>query len=268
VISFPNINPTAFSIFGINIQWYGIAYALGLLLGLFHAKKILKDKEIIKSKIFDDLILWLALGVIFGGRLGYVVFYDLNFYLTNLTLILLDIRKGGMSFHGGLLGVMCGVYLFCIKKRINFLRCMDVISCCAPIGIFFGRITNFINSELWGKTTSVPWGIIFPNGGDLPRHPSQIYEAFFEGILLFLILNFYYKKKYLIEGYCASLFLILYGVFRVFIEFFREPDSHIGYIFGDFISTGILLSFPMILVGLFIFFRVNAKYRDTIKKNH
>ena len=268
MISFPNINPTAFSIFGLDIQWYGIAYATGLLLGLFHAKNILKEKKILNTKVLDDIILWLALGVIIGGRLGYVFFYDLSFYLKNSTLIILDIRKGGMSFHGGLLGVILGSYLFCIRKKVSFLSCMDVISCCAPIGIFFGRITNFINSELWGKNTSLPWGVVFPNGGSLPRHPTQLYEAILEGLVLFLVLNYFFKKKYLIQGYCASLFLIFYGIFRIFIEFFREPDSHIGYILGNFLTTGIVLSMPMIILGLYIFITANAKFRNTIKKDY
>ena len=255
MISFPNINPTAFSIFGLDIQWYGVAYAMGLLLGLFHAKKILKNKKIINIKVIDDLILWLALGVIIGGRLGYVFFYDLNFYLKNSTLIFLDIRKGGMSFHGGLLGVILGSYLFCIKKKVSFLRCMDIISCCAPIGIFFGRITNFINSELWGKNTSAPWGIVFPNGGNLPRHPSQLYEAFLEGIVLFIILNFIIRKNFYRKGECAALFLLFYSIFRIIAELFREPDLQIGYIF-NFISMGSLLSFIMLVIGIIMYFKL------------
>ena len=234
MISFPNINPTAFSFFGIDIQWYGIAYAAGLLLGLFYSKKIINNKNTLQKEAFDDLIFWIALGTIIGGRLGYVIFYDLGFYLNNMSLIILDIRKGGMSFHGGLLGVILSTYIFCKRKKLNFLQFMDVIACAAPIGIFFGRITNFINSELWGKPTSLPWGVVFPNGGQTPRHPSQIYEAFLEGLLLFIILNYFYRKKFFITGYCASLFLILYGTFRVFIEFIREPDSHLGYLFGNF----------------------------------
>lgn len=265
MIAFPNINPTAFNIFGIAIQWYGIAYAIGLLLGLFYSKHLIKNNNI-KKKFFDDLILWITLGIIFGGRLGYVVFYDLSFYLKNLSLIFLDIRKGGMSFHGGLLGVVTSTYIFCKIKKLHFLKFMDIISCAAPIGIFLGRITNFINSELWGKTTSLPWGVVFPNGGPNPRHPTQIYEAFLEGLVLFLILNYFYRKKYFIEGYCASIFLILYGVFRILIEFIRVPDNHIGYLLGNFLTNGILLSVPMMLLGCIIFLKVNDKYRKNIKK--
>ena len=149
-----------------------------------------------------------------------------------------------MSFHGGLLGVIFSTYIFCKRKKLNFLKLMDVISCTVPIGIFFGRITNFINSELWGKPTSLPWGVVFPNGGHAPRHPSQIYEAFLEGLILFLILNYFYKKKFFIAGYCSSLFLILYGIFRIIVEFIREPDNHLGYIFGNFLTNGIFLSLP------------------------
>ena len=261
MISFPNINPTAFSLFGIDIQWYGISYATGLLFGLLNAKRIIKIKGHINSKLFDDLVLWIALGTIIGGRLGYVIFYDFKYYFSNLISIILDIRKGGMSFHGGLLGVILATYLFSIKKHISFLKCMDVIACCAPIGIFLGRLSNFINSELWGKPTLVPWGIVFPNGGTEPRHPSQLYEAILEGLILFIILNYLYKKKHMVSGYCASLFLVLYGIFRTFIEFFREPDANVGYLLANFITTGITLSIPMIILGLFIFFKVNAKFR-------
>ena len=263
---FPNINPTAFTFMKIDVQWYGIAYAVGLLLGLMNAKIITKKKNIFEGKVFDDIFIWIVLGTLIGGRIGYALFYDFNYYLDNLMLIALDIRKGGMSFHGGLIGVICGCYFFCKRKKINFLRCMDVIACCAPIGIFFGRITNFINSELWGKTTSMPWGVVFPNGGVLPRHPTQIYEALLEGLILFLIINFIYRRKFKMPGYCASLFLIIYGIFRVLIEFVREPDDHIGYIFGNFITNGILLSFPMIIIGLLIFLKVDDKNRSILKK--
>ena len=266
MIAFPNITPTAFNLFGIEIQWYGIAYASGFFLGLFYCKNLASKKITIDNKIFDDLILWIALGTIIGGRLGYVIFYDLGFYLNNITLIVLDIRKGGMSFHGGMLGVIGSTYIYSKKKKLSFLKIIDLISCAAPIGIFFGRITNFINSELWGKPTSLPWGVVFPNGGEYPRHPSQIYEAFLEGIVIFLVLNYFYKKKFLKEGYCASLFLMLYGIFRIIIEFVREPDNHIGYIMGNFVTNGILLSIPMIIVGCFIFLKVNGKFRKDIKK--
>ena len=262
MIPFPKINPTAFNIFGVDIQWYGIAYAMGLFLGLIYSKNLIKKTETIKKEVFDDIVLWIALGTIIGGRLGYVIFYDFSYYLDNIFLIILDIRKGGMSFHGGLIGVIVSSYMFCKIKKLNYFKLMDVIACAAPIGIFFGRLTNFINSELWGKTTSLPWGIIFPNGGEVPRHPTQIYEAFFEGIVLFLVLNYFYKKKFVVAGYCASLFLILYGIFRVSIEFIREPDSHIGYIFGNFLTNGILLSLPMIILGYIIFLKVNDKYRN------
>ena len=266
MIPFPNINPTAFSIFGIDIQWYGLAYATGLFLGLVYAKSIVKNKNTVQASVLDDLLFWVAFGTIIGGRLGYVIFYDFNFYVENLSRIILDIRKGGMSFHGGLLGVIFSTFIFCKRKKLDFLKLMDVISCTVPIGIFFGRITNFINSELWGKPTSLPWGIVFPNGGDAPRHPSQVYEACLEGIVLFLILNYFYKKKFGIEGYCSSLFLMLYGIFRIIVEFIREPDNHLGYIFGDFLTNGILLSVPMIVVGLIVFIKVNEKYRTSIKK--
>ena len=268
MVPFPDISSTAFTVFGIDIQWYGIAYATGLLLGLANAKLLIRRSQTIKSKIFDDLILWIAIGTIIGGRLGYVFFYEFHYYMNNPVLIILDIRKGGMSFHGGLLGIILSTLLFCKKRNISFLKCMDIIACCAPIGIFLGRISNFINSELWGKITYLPWGVVFPNGGDEPRHPSQIYEAVFEGMLLFLILNYFYKKKYFLDGYCASLFLVFYGFFRIFIEFFRVPDDHLGYLYENFLTTGMLLTIPMIVIGFFIFFLVNDKYRNNSKKNY
>ena len=173
-----------------------------------------------------------------------------------------------MSFHGGLLGVIISVYLFCKLKKVNFLQFMDVIACCAPIGIFFVRVTNFINSELWGKTTLLPWGVVFPNGGFEPRHPSQIYEALLEGLLLFVIINFIYKYKSSIHGYSSSLFLVFYSIFRILAEYFREPDHHIGYLLGNYLTTGMLLSIPMMLIGFFIFFKVNEQYRKNIKKKY
>ena len=248
-MNFPDINPTAFSIFGLSIKWYGIAYTVGFLGGISYAKNLARKFEVLKPKIFDDIIIWTALGTIIGGRLGYVLFYDFSFYINNLLLILLDIRKGGMSFHGGLLGVIIFSFLYAKIKKINFLSIMDIIACCAPIGLFCGRIANFINSELWGKPTSLPWGIVFPNADEFPRHPSQLYEAILEGFALVIIMSFIYSKMKGIKGYTAGSFLIFYGLFRIFSEFFREPDFHMGYITGDIITMGMMLSFPMIIVG-------------------
>ncbi len=252
-MQFPNISPTAFEIYSISVKWYGIAYVIGLIGGLYNFKKIISyTSENVHVRYVDNLLIWVAFGIIVGGRLGYTLFYNPEYYLEYPLQIITGIRKGGMSFHGGLIGTITMCWLFSKHYNINFLTIMDCIACSAPIGIFLGRIANFVNAELWGKTTTLPWGIIFPNAGITPRHPSQIYEAILEGLILFIILNFLVNKSFLTKpGYMSSLFLIFYGFFRIFIEFFREPDVQLGYIFG-FISMGMLLSFPMVLLGLIV----------------
>ena len=251
-MKFPNIDPTAFTLFGLEVKWYGISYAFSLFLALTLCKFLSKKYKLIEQKTFDDILIWAALGIILGGRLGYVIFYNFNFYFNNPKLILLGLRDGGMSFHGGIIGITIACLLFSNIKKISFLKIMDIISCTAPIGLFFGRIANFINSELWGKETNFFLGIIFPNAGPNPRHPSQLYEAFLEGILLFVLVNIFYKYKNSFPGFSSGIFLIFYGLFRIFIEFFREPDSHIGYIIDPYLTTGIILCFPMIALGIFL----------------
>jgi phosphatidylglycerol:prolipoprotein diacylglycerol transferase len=262
-MKFPNINPTAFEIFGFEIKWYGISYAVSLFLAYSYSKLLSKKYKIIKYNIFDDIFAWVTLGMLLGGRLGYVVFYNLSYYLENPYLILLGIRDGGMSFHGGIIGVTLSCLIFSKIKKIKFLDIMDIIACAAPIGLFLGRIANFINSELWGKETDIFFGVIFPNGGPNPRHPSQIYEAFLEGIVLFLLVNSMYKKKCKKSGYTCGIFLIFYSIFRIFIEFFREPDAHIGYLVEPNITIGIFLCLPMILLGIFL-----ISYYDKNRKNY
>tara|TARA_Y100000589_G_scaffold291808_1_gene295537 strand:+ start:525 stop:1313 length:789 start_codon:yes stop_codon:yes gene_type:complete len=251
---FPNINPTAFEIFGLEIKWYGISYALGLILALFLCKILSKKYNKVNEKVFDDILIWVALGIIIGGRIGYVVFYNFNFYLNYPKYILIGIRDGGMSFHGGIVGVTLACLFFSKLKKISFLYIMDIIACTAPIGLFLGRIANFINSELWGKETNFFLGVIFPNGGMIPRHPTQLYEAFLEGLVLFFLVNFCYKYKNSFPGLTSGVFLIFYAVFRIFVEFFRAPDNHIGYIIEPYITTGIILSLPMIVLGLGLVF--------------
>ena len=243
---FPNFDPTAFTFLGIDIKWYGISYAVSLFLALVLSKNLAKKFNIIKHEVFDDILVWAALGMIIGGRLGYVIFYNFVFFLSNPELILFGIREGGMSFHGGLFGVISACFLYTKIKKLKFLSLMDIIACVAPIGLFLGRIANFINSELWGKETNFFLGVIFPNGGPNPRHPTQIYEAALEGIILFFIVNFFYKKKYKTNGFTSGTFLIFYSLFRIIIEFMREPDSHLGYILAPNITMGILLCIPMI----------------------
>jgi len=196
--------------------------------------------------------------MLLGGRIGYVLFYNFGYYLSN-PFDILKIWEGGMSFHGALIGVILGTYWFSIKKNIPAFFLLDIVSFVAPIGIFFGRVANFINGELVGKTTDVFWGIIFPNIDNNIRHPSQLYEAFFEGVVLFIIMNAILFRSNYKTGTCSYMFLIFYGIFRTFSEFFREPDSQVGYLF-DLISMGMMLSFLMILAGIIIFLK-----KDDIK---
>ncbi len=248
-----NFDPVAFTLFAIDIRWYSLAYIFGILLGWFYCKKFLiKDKVI--STIFDDLISYLIIGIIIGGRLGYVLFYNIEYYYNNLIEIFF-IWEGGMSFHGGLIGIIFATYLFSRKHKINKYIFLDLISVSAPIGIFFGRLANFINGELVGKATNGDWGVIFPQIDNILRHPSQLYESFLEGIILFVILNLiFFKKRYKI-GTVSFAFLIFYGIFRFFSEFFREPDIQIGYIIGS-LSMGMLLSLLMIFFGI-ILYKIN-----------
>ena len=254
----PLIDPTAFFIFTIPIKWYGIAYAIGLLLGCYYAGRIIKNLPgKAEPKDIDNLLIWVAVGVIVGGRLGYVFFYNFEYFAIYRIEIITGIRKGGMSFHGGLIGTIISIYLYSKYKSLPFFQIMDSVAAAAPIGIFFGRIANFINAELWGRVTNLPWGIIFPNAGLEPRHPSQIYEAILEGALLFFILNFFANKRKLYKpGLLSGLFLVLYSIVRFISEIHREPDIHIGYLYGG-ITMGMLLSFPMLILGIYILKKIN-----------
>ena len=244
-----NLNPVAFEIFFIKIHWYSLAYIFAIICGWIYIKKILIKNNIHKIYI-DDLITYLIIGIIVGGRLGYVLIYNLKFYLKNPSEIIM-IWQGGMSFHGGLIGIIIATVIFCKKKNLEKYIFFDFIAVVAPIGIFFGRIANFINSELVGKPTDLIWGVIFPLVDNIPRHPSQLYEAIFEGIFLFIIMNKIYFSKNYKEGSCSFIFLIFYGIFRLFSEIFREPDEQIGYIFGS-LSMGMLLSILMIFIGILL----------------
>ena len=238
-----------------------MAYILGIILGWIYAKKIIKKITknkynfiSIKTSQFDDIIVYLVLGIILGGRLGYVIFYNFGYYSQNI-LEIFKLWQGGMSFHGGLLGIIIAIFIFSKKTEINFFKFSDIVACVAPIGLFLGRIANFINGELFGKISTLPWAVIFPNGGNISRHPSQIYEAILEGAVLFILINFFALKKNLIlkTGYVSGLFLIFYSIARIIGESFREPDIHLGYIFNYF-SMGSILSFITFLAGCFIIF--------------
>ena len=255
-----NFDPILFDLGFIAIRWYSLAYIFGIILGWWYGKKIiLKKNEELNQKVnlgdFDDLITYIIIAIILGGRLGYVVFYNFEYFILN-PIEILKVWEGGMSFHGALIGIILATIIFSTKRKINTLFFLDIIACVSPIGIFFGRIANFINSELVGKVTNVYWGVIFPKIDNLIRHPSQLYEAVLEGILLFLVMNYLYSKKNYKIGNCSSFFLIFYGIFRISAEFFREPDIQIGYLIGS-ISMGMLLSALMIFAGIIIYFKRN-----------
>ena len=247
-----NFNPVALQIFSLEIRWYSIAYILGISLGwLYCKKKIIKDPNILN--LFDDFITYLIVGIILGGRIGYALFYNFGYYFDNPVQILM-VWKGGMSFHGGLIGVMIAAKLFSNKHKTDQFIFLDLVALSAPIGIFFGRIANFINSELYGRATEVPWSVKFMLIDNTKRHPSQIYEAFFEGIILFFILRHFFKKDYLEKpGKISGLFLIIYSFFRFCMEFFRSPDQQIGYLILN-LTLGQLISVVFFISGALLFF--------------
>jgi len=263
-LPFPEIDPVAFQWGWLIIRWYSLAYIFGLLgaWGLARVMSRASGSQWTVLKI-DDFLLWATIGIILGGRLGYVFFYNLNYYLEYPAQIL-AIWQGGMSFHGGLIGVIVAVLLFARKKEIPLFSISDILVCVAPIGLFLGRIANFINGELFGRITqNVPWAVVFPSGGELPRHPSQLYEALTEGVLLFIILNvlWWFIPKYRERaGFLTGLFFMLYALFRFALEFFREPDAHLGFIFEN-LTMGQILCIPMFLLGLLIIVRVSPRYQ-------
>ncbi len=264
-----NFDPVLIDLGLFQIRWYSVAYILGIVIGWIYAGKIIKETaknkynfEPVKKSDFDDLLIYLIIGIILGGRLGYVMFYNFEYYSQNLVEIF-KIWQGGMSFHGGLLGVIVAIYIFSIIKNANFFKLSDIVACVSPIGLFLGRIANFINGELYGKISTLPWAVIFPNGGNIARHPSQIYEAILEGVVLFILINFLALKKHLIikTGYISSFFLISYSILRIFSENFREPDQHIGYLFNYF-SMGTLLSSLTLITGFLIIFFIKKNEQN------
>ena len=241
-----NFDPVALEIFSLEIRWYSIAYIFGILLGWILCKKIFISDEKLKEK-FDDYISYLILGIIIGGRLGYVLFYNFDYYLFNI-IDIFKIWQGGMSFHGALIGIIIFSYFFAKKNNQNTFQYLDVVSIVAPVGIFFGRLANFVNSELYGIETNLPWAVKFIQIDSLNRHPSQLYEAFFEGIILFLILIFFRKKGFMkIPGLISGSFLIFYSFFRFLIEFLRVPDEQLGYLIFD-------LTMGQLMIIIFFFF--------------
>jgi phosphatidylglycerol:prolipoprotein diacylglycerol transferase len=262
-LSFPIIDPIAISIGPIAIRWYALAYVAGLLGGWFYAKRLAARADLWgplrqpKPIDVDDLIVWVALGVVLGGRVGYVLFYNLNTYLSQPSEIF-AVWRGGMSFHGGFLGAILAIVLFARSRSLNPLAMLDMAAVVTPIGLFFGRIANFINGELWGRPApDFPYAVVFPHAGPEPRHPSQLYEALGEGLILFIIMAFAVRRfGFRRPGLLGGIFVLGYAVARIVCEFFREPDQQLGFLFGSSvqalsggITMGMLLSIPMALVG-------------------
>jgi phosphatidylglycerol---prolipoprotein diacylglyceryl transferase len=262
MLTFPDIDPVAFTLGPVQIRWYGISYVVGILLAWMYARYLVKRySHGILRKDLDDFVIWATIGVVAGGRLGEVLFYQPAEFMTHPWEILY-LWEPGMSFHGGLIGVAVATVWFCAKRNIPFLSLADIVACGAPIGLFFGRLANFVNAELYGRVTDVSWGMVFPNGGPLPRHPSQLYEAFLEGIVLFfglMVIEHVTKIRRTNPGFLFGLFLIGYGLARIIVENFREPDEGLGFFFWG-TTMGQWLSVPVLLAGVLVMF-YSVKHR-------
>jgi phosphatidylglycerol:prolipoprotein diacylglycerol transferase len=256
-IPFPNLDPVLISFGPVAIRWYALAYIVGILLGWLYARSIIKRESLWGGKApltptdFDDFVLWVTLGIILGGRIGYVLFYNPGYFLEH-PLQTVELWNGGMSFHGGFAGCVVAVVLFARHRRLPVMSLGDLTCAAAPIGIFLGRIANFINGELWGRPSDVPWAMVFPNAGSLPRHPSQLYEALLEGLVLFIALMLLIRAGALRRpGFILGAFAFGYGVARSLGELFREPDVQLGFLWGG-LTMGMLLSVPLILAGVIL----------------
>jgi len=260
-IILPSIDPVALQLGPLAIRWYSLAYIIGIIFTMLFLKKQNQQHKIMSEDAYENWLVWAVISVILGGRFGYVLFYNFEYFLID-PLEIFALWHGGMSFHGGLLGAIFGMWLFAKKYKINFLQLTDALAIAAPVGLFFGRIANFINMELYGRVTGSSFGVIFPNGGNLPRHPSQLYEAALEGLLLFIILfslgKFTKIQKYV--GALSGAFLAGYGICRIIIENFREPDQQLGFLFAS-ITMGQILSLPLILFGVFLVWRSGLRIR-------
>jgi len=253
---FPDIDPIALQIGPLTIRWYALAYIVGLVSGWRYCLYLAaRSPQRIPPGAIDDFLVWATLGVVLGGRLGFVLFYQPAFYFDH-PLEIVKVWRGGMSFHGGLLGVIAAVILFARSRGIAVLALADIVAAASPIGLFFGRIANFVNAELWGRVTDVPWGVVFPTGGPMPRHPSQLYEAVLEGLVLFLVLLYATHVRGSLQrpGATTGIFMLGYGSARILVELFREPDALIGLLpLGT--TWGQWLSVPVILFGVYLFLR-------------
>jgi phosphatidylglycerol---prolipoprotein diacylglyceryl transferase len=270
VLPFPAINPVLISIGPLAIRWYALAYIVGIIAGWFYARAIISSQRLWDGPApftvteFDDFIIWITLGIILGGRIGYVLFYNLPHFVAH-PLEAFELWNGGMSFHGGFLGCVVATVAFALHRGLPMLSLGDVTTAVAPIGVFLGRVANFINGELWGRPTDVPWAMIFPNGGPVPRHPSQLYEAALEGLVLLIVLGAMVRLGALKRpGLVTATFAIGYSVARIICEFFREPDSQLGYLWGG-LTMGMLLCIPLIVAGAGVL--VFALTRRPIAKN-
>jgi phosphatidylglycerol:prolipoprotein diacylglycerol transferase len=254
-LPFPTIDPVLISVGPFAVRWYALAYIFGILLGWLYARAIIRNESLwggpapLTKLDFDDFVLWVTLGVILGGRIGYVLFYNAPYFAEN-PWEAMQVWKGGMSFHGGFLGVVATVILFARARGIPILSLGDISGAVAPIGLLLGRIANFINAELWGRPADVPWAVVFPGAGPLPRHPSQLYEAALEGLVLFVVLAVLIRTGALKRpGLIFGTFCVGYGLARSAAEFFREPDAQLGFLWGG-LTMGMLLSLPMIIAGV------------------
>lgn len=258
IMPYPNIDPVAFSIGPIAVRWYGLAYVAGILGAWLLAERLVAraglwpaDREPMSKAALGDFIIWATIGIVAGGRLGYALVYDTGRTIAD-PMSVFEVWHGGMSFHGGLAGTVLAMILFCRRNRIRTWSLVDTVASVAPLGILFGRLANFVNGELWGRSSDVPWAMVFPTGGPLPRHPSQLYEAVLEGLLLLVLLQWIaYRTSALKKpGLVAGIFACGYGAARIFSELFREPDANLGFLTGGWLTMGMLLSFPVILVGV------------------
>lgn len=248
MLQYPNIDPVAIEVGPIAIHWYGITYLVGFAAAWFLARRHIKRLDLPFTKDdLADLVFYCAVGVIVGGRLGSILFYNFSGFLENPMMLLF----GGMSFHGGLLGVIAAILIYAQRRGRKYFQVADLVAPVVAIGLGAGRLGNFINGELWGRVTDVPWGMVFPRGGDLPRHPSQLYQFFLEGIVLFAIVWFFSRKPRPLMT-VSGVFLVTYGLFRFIVEFFRQPDGHIGFVAFEWMTRGQMLSLPMILLGVFL----------------
>jgi phosphatidylglycerol:prolipoprotein diacylglycerol transferase len=265
---FPNIDPIAFSIGPIAVHWYGLAYVTGIMLGWYYARMLAGNDKLWPGNVspisraqLDDFIVWVALGIVLGGRIGYILFYDMPAVIES-PIRAIQIWNGGMSFHGGLTGTTIAMIIFARRNSIPLWSLFDIVAAVVPIGLFCGRIANFINGELWGRLTDVPWAVVFPSGGPFARHPSQLYEAGLEGITLLIVLTvlIYAFRALKAPGFITGVFVCGYALSRIFVEFFREPDAQLGYLLGtNWLTMGMVLSSPMILLGVWAMIRARRQ---------